>query len=434
MVVVYTPAGPAAQLANFCFLMSALVSADILLIRFFLCLAYIWLLVNASLGMPRWPAMDSTGGISVDGITWSVLCLLFHGYSLARLVWDERPVGFRSEDEEQLWRFFYRRCGMGRLEMKQVLRYGRWVRVPAGQAIMSGTDAHLRFYVLVEGLAALRDVYEGTATKPRTQFSSCCFSFQLLSIFGIYTGFERRAEHVLAATAVTDCLLYSWSVDELQTIATGLSPAVSAYWRYFSLCQMGLYFSHRAHPGRQLVCATGEPEGDEVWEGHRSRDFTDGLRRYESQRHTLKGFLAWLRRAFHPFPPAGLRHNTLPIHGILARNRLIAVKAAQAGAAIRKKEGELSGSDEEAEDRSVRGERRALQFLTAMQSLQRIDATSVEELVEDVLSHTSLDAMGASSADAAAALADSGGGRGGANGSAGEAQPGSLSFRRMTSP
>lgn len=50
--------------------MSALVSADILLIRFFLCLAYIWLLVNAALGFPRWPAMDSTGGIAVDGITW----------------------------------------------------------------------------------------------------------------------------------------------------------------------------------------------------------------------------------------------------------------------------------------------------------------------------------------------------------------------------
>lgn len=49
----------------------------------------------------------------------SVLCLLFHGYSLGRLVWDERPIRFRSEDEEQLWRFMYRRCGMGRLEMKQ---------------------------------------------------------------------------------------------------------------------------------------------------------------------------------------------------------------------------------------------------------------------------------------------------------------------------
>jgi len=139
--------------------------------------------------------------------------------------------------------------------------------------------------------------------------------------------------------------------------------------------------------------------------GRRSRDYTDGLRRYESQRHTLKGFLAWLRRsvglmcwcmglarvgllhgwgccagaraglvglvfrrnwlacaiqcsstkvtawgdrgvlcgvifvarnkkrtmhplgppvpcrAFHPFPPAGLRHNTLPIHGILVRTQ-----------------------------------------------------------------------------------------------------------------
>lgn len=113
----------------------------------------------------------------------------------------------------------------------QVLRFGRWVRVPAGKEIMSGSDAHLvrlcltgsiaansgsgcwaprplmpggatstgawcvapllpdlqapsalsrpqRFYVLVEGLAALRDVYRGTATKPRTQFSGCCFSFQ----------------------------------------------------------------------------------------------------------------------------------------------------------------------------------------------------------------------------------------------------------------
>lgn len=47
--------------------------------------------------------------------------------------------------------------------------------------------------------------------------------------------------------------------------------AVSAYWRYFSLCQMGLYFSHRAHPERRLVCATGEPESDEVWEGKPTR-------------------------------------------------------------------------------------------------------------------------------------------------------------------
>ena len=52
---------------------------------------------------------------------------------------------------------------------------------------------------------------------------------------------------------------------------------------------------------------------------------------------------------------------TPPLLHSQARNRLIAVKAAQAAAAIRKKEGELSGSEDEAEERSVRGERRALQ-------------------------------------------------------------------------
>ncbi len=39
-------------------------------------------------------------------------------------------------------------------------------------------------------------------------YGTVLICLQLLSIFGIYTGFERRAEHVLAANAVTDCLLY----------------------------------------------------------------------------------------------------------------------------------------------------------------------------------------------------------------------------------
>lgn len=43
MVQVYLPSGPAGQLANLFFYTAALVS-DVLLIRLFLCLAYIWLL------------------------------------------------------------------------------------------------------------------------------------------------------------------------------------------------------------------------------------------------------------------------------------------------------------------------------------------------------------------------------------------------------
>ncbi len=51
---------------------------------------------------------------------WAAICLLLHSFALCRLLLDERPIHFKSEDEEQLWRFFYRRAGMGRLEFKQV--------------------------------------------------------------------------------------------------------------------------------------------------------------------------------------------------------------------------------------------------------------------------------------------------------------------------
>lgn len=50
----------------------------------------------------------------------SSVCLIFHFRAFAMLLWDERHIRFRSEDAEQLWRLFYRRGGMGRLEMQQV--------------------------------------------------------------------------------------------------------------------------------------------------------------------------------------------------------------------------------------------------------------------------------------------------------------------------
>lgn len=83
--------------------------------------------------------------------------------------------------------------------------------------------------------------------------------------------------------------------------------------------------------GAPCWCAAGRPSqgarhapypgsaasGPAAPAGGRSRDFTDPLRSYESQRHTLPGILRWLRRSFHPFPPPGLRHNQLPITGIM---------------------------------------------------------------------------------------------------------------------
>ncbi|PSC68883.1 expressed protein isoform D [Micractinium conductrix] len=211
MVRVFLPSGPAGQLANLSFLLADLVSgtsAHVLLIRFFLCCAYIWLIVSGVLGLPRWPGMESTGNLAVDTICWSSICLFFHGLSLYRLLHDERRIKFNSEDEEQLWRFFYRRSGMGRLEFKQVLKHGRWLRVAAGQAIIWGRDMHLRFCVLVEGLASLQHVYDGEQEPTRLQYSGCCFDQNLLNVFGVYVHFEKSEAHLLNVEALSDCLLY----------------------------------------------------------------------------------------------------------------------------------------------------------------------------------------------------------------------------------
>lgn len=39
---------------------------------------------------------------------------------MLQLIYDERPIKFANEEQEQLWRYMNRRCGMGRLEMQQV--------------------------------------------------------------------------------------------------------------------------------------------------------------------------------------------------------------------------------------------------------------------------------------------------------------------------
>ena len=95
---------------------------------------------GALTGYPRFGDLNFKGTISADGIAWAVVCLALHLYALCQLVRDERVIRFRSDDEEQLWRFFYRRSGMGRLEFKQVgvhslydrtVRAAVWIKQPS---------------------------------------------------------------------------------------------------------------------------------------------------------------------------------------------------------------------------------------------------------------------------------------------------------------
>jgi hypothetical protein len=152
MPSVMTPAGPLQQTAQV-FLLRVALSKDVLLIRLFLSIAYIWLLAAAAAGLPPWPSVKSDH-VAVDAVVWAVVSGSFHIYAAARLLADGRPVRFRSEDEEKLWRFVNRRGGIGRLEMREVLRRGRWLRVRAGAPILSACEACTKLCLLVEGVAS----------------------------------------------------------------------------------------------------------------------------------------------------------------------------------------------------------------------------------------------------------------------------------------
>ena len=81
---------------------------------------------------------------------------------------------------------------------------------------------------------------------------------------------------------------------------------------------------HTLRPGAgsgRVLCALLTWHGTAwvVRAGARSRDFTDALRNYEEQGHTVGGVLRWLWRSLNPLPPAGMRHNALPATGILVR-------------------------------------------------------------------------------------------------------------------
>lgn len=59
------------------------------------------------------------------------------------------------------------------------------------------------------------------------------------AVFGVFIGFEKNEHRQFHAVAETDCLLYSWDVEELSAMATQCAPVVGAFWRNFVLCQVG---------------------------------------------------------------------------------------------------------------------------------------------------------------------------------------------------
>mmetsp|Transcript_16780 Transcript_16780/g.36298 ORF Transcript_16780/g.36298 Transcript_16780/m.36298 type:complete len:266 (-) Transcript_16780:149-946(-) len=264
MVIISDPAGLWTQLSSAFFCLSAW-WGDILIIKIMLVFAFGFLALYEALGCPGWTTepspYGSTGYFSVDGFVWQVVCGTFAFWGAIMLLRDEMPVRLQSEDEEAMWRYFWRRSGMPRSEFQEVLARGEWLRVKKGERIMSHVQVYEYLHLLVEGrcscFTALRKGCEeasstgmcstGDQLRNYNLLSGDIFSFALCSIFGVSLGFEKISGHHLEVYADTDCLLYRWHVQQLDHMAVRSSPACTPGRMTMQFCGPCMGISMQQH-------------------------------------------------------------------------------------------------------------------------------------------------------------------------------------------
>lgn len=330
MVQVLSPGCPWQQAASACFTLAGWFS-DILLIRIFLFMAYVWLLAASLIGFPRWPEYETTGFISVDGIVWATVNIVVHGVAIVKLLSDERPVHFDTDDEQEMFRFLYRRGGFEPLEAREVMRRGCFRTIKEGDVISSTVDAADRVVLLIEGSARYQRVSNGAVQATGTFLSGMIWDLRMLSIFGVYVGFEKD-DVSFSVDATRDCLVFEWTLEKLDDLSIKCGPSVSGYFRNFILCQVSFELEFREH-GIEFARSTSGVEDPRWLQGARSRDFTDPLHeQVPTSAQRIKSFFVWIGLSFTPMVPNGIRHTGLrglPRTGVAARRRLVALSEFQ---------------------------------------------------------------------------------------------------------
>lgn len=201
------------QLGSLFFVLSG-ISADLLLIRLLLFLGYVFLFLNAVLGGPLWPDLSWPGHIAVNSLVWACLGLYIHGADAIALILDELPVKL-SEDEEALWRLFYRSGGLSKKLFKTLVAPRFLVEdFEPGGCIES--DTH--FNILYKGLVTLNvlDNESDGFLSTRTVFSGEMFDCRDLQQFaegGFFT------KHRVKAVSRSSAKVFRISIDDMKEIA-----------------------------------------------------------------------------------------------------------------------------------------------------------------------------------------------------------------------
>lgn len=214
MVEISTPLSIWMQIASLCFTLSG-IHCDLMIIRFFLFLAYVLLFINAVLGSPLWPQVTNSGYLPIDSLFWSVAGLYVHGASLISLILDERRVHFPSPEEEALWRMFYRTGGLSARLYKEIVS-------PYVQVVTFAKDEEIPtadyFYILYKGDVHLRVYQDGKLKVERASLGSgCMFDLKYL---GMFADDHFFLDHTIACTSKSsETMLFRFSRADMKKIA-----------------------------------------------------------------------------------------------------------------------------------------------------------------------------------------------------------------------
>ena len=285
--------------------------SDLLIIRLCLSSAYVFLFLNSVLGAPLWPSFRLPDKIQLDGVLWACLNLYVHVTTVVRLLQDEYHVNL-TEDEEALWRMFYRTGGLSKkLFQKNVAAYCEVVTLQQDEKI--DTDEY--FYIVYRGVVKITvtDEHHGTVISSRKARSGQLFDFRAL---GLLVDNRSLAKHKLkAVVTVSDVTLFRFPKEEMPKIAN--HPSTRLMWKELLMENLLRivqgYFDRRMRMNPVLVEYVHPIFNPlESWEEPDPLRAGSGL----AMKHPLQHIWSSMKWSFAPpwpfkGPPEGLRHTQL---------------------------------------------------------------------------------------------------------------------------
>jgi len=300
------------QISSFSFFMAGHFS-DLLIIRLCLTSAYVFLFLNSALGGPLWPLLSLEGKVQLDGMIWALLNLYVHISTVARLFNDEVQVKL-SQDEEALWRMFYRTGGLSE-KMFQKLVAKHCTVVTYGKNESIDTDKY--FFIMYKGTVKLTVTDDnGAIVSSRRAQSGQIFDFRAL---GLLVDHQSLARHRLeAVVAVSNVTVFRFPKEQMPTIAS--HPSTRVLWKEILMENLlrivQRYFDKRMRH-RNVVDGVDQYVNPifaplQPWEYPDPLRAGSGLALRRPLAH-IRASMVWSWAPPWPFrgPPEGLRHNQL---------------------------------------------------------------------------------------------------------------------------